>query len=110
AGFDMEEQGYASPLRSKEEHSDFGTQGWYGRPMRWAQLAFVEDDPGNYDLAFWLDYFKKIHADAACLSAGGVVAFYPTEIPLHYRSKWLGNLDTFGELVTNCRKLGMNVI
>src|ERR1700760_4000335 len=65
--------------------------GWYGRPMRWAQLAFVEDDPGNYDLAFWLDYFKRIHADAACLSAGGAVAFYPTKIPLHYRSKFLGD-------------------
>ena len=23
--------------------------GWYDRPMRWAQVAFVEDDPGNYD-------------------------------------------------------------
>jgi hypothetical protein len=28
--------------------------GWYDRPMRWAQLAFVEDDPGNYDPKFWL--------------------------------------------------------
>ncbi len=27
-----------------------GNPGWYDRPMRWAQLAFVEDDPGNYDL------------------------------------------------------------
>jgi Hypothetical glycosyl hydrolase 6/Beta-galactosidase trimerisation domain len=84
--------------------------GWYERPMRWAQLAFVEDDPGNYDLSFWLDYFQKIHADAACLSAGGVVAFYPTEIPLHYRSGWLGTMDTFGEIVAGCRKLRMNVI
>src|SRR6266700_4782286 len=62
--------------------TDGGT-GWYSRPMRWAQLAFVEDDPGNYDQAFWLDYFHRIHADAACLGAGGVVAFYPTDIPLH---------------------------
>ena len=62
--------------------------GWYDRPMRWAQLAFVEDDPGNYDPGFWLDFFRRIHADAACLSAGGCVAFYPTQIPLHYRSKW----------------------
>jgi hypothetical protein len=23
--------------------------GWYDWPMRWAQVAFVEDDPGNYD-------------------------------------------------------------
>jgi hypothetical protein len=87
-----------------------GNPGWYDRPMRWAQLAFVEDDPGNYDLGFWLDYFQKIHADAACLSAGGSVAFYPTEIPLHYRSKWLGNMDAFGDILHGCRKLGMNVV
>ncbi len=87
-----------------------GNPGWYDRPMRWAQLAFVEDDPGNYDLNFWLDYFRKIHADAACLSAGGSVAFYPTEIPLHYRSQWLGNMDAFGDILHGCRKLGMNVV
>jgi Hypothetical glycosyl hydrolase 6/Beta-galactosidase trimerisation domain len=83
---------------------------WYDRPMRWAQLAFVEDDPGNYNQTFWLDYFRRIHADAACLSAGGCVAFYPTKIPLHYRSKWLGGSDPFGDLVKGCRALGMNVI
>ena len=26
--------------------------GWYDRPMRWAQVAFVEDDPGRYSLDF----------------------------------------------------------
>jgi len=83
---------------------------WYNRPMRWAQLAFVEDDPGQYDSGFWLDYFKRIHADAVCLSAGGCVAFYPTKIPLHYRSKFLGDNDTFGDMLASCRKLGLNVI
>jgi hypothetical protein len=83
---------------------------WYDRPMRWAQLAFVEDDPGHYDLKFWLDYFRRIHADAACLSAGGCVAFYPTKVPLHYRSKFLGDRDPFGDLVKGCRELGMNVV
>jgi hypothetical protein len=72
--------------------------------MRWAQLAFVEDDPGNYDPQFWLDYFRAVHADAACLSAGGVVAFYPTELPLQQRSPWLGNRDAFGDLLAACRK------
>jgi Hypothetical glycosyl hydrolase 6 len=86
------------------------SQGWYDRPMRWAQVAFTEDDPGNYDPDMWLDYFRRIHADAACLSAGGCVAFYPTKIPLHYRSKFLGDRDIFGELTAGCRKLGMNVI
>ena len=83
---------------------------WYSRPMRWFQLAFVEDDPGNYDPKFWLDYFRRIHADAVCLSAGGCVAFYPTKVPLHYKSKFMGSSDPFGEMVEGCRKLGMNVI
>ena len=84
--------------------------GWFSRPMRWAQLTLVEDDPGKYDLSFWLDYFQRTHSDAACLSAGGCVAFYPTKIPLHYRSQLLGDRDCFGDLVAGCRKLGMNVI
>ncbi len=86
------------------------SEGWYGRPMRWAQLTLVEDDPGNYDPRFWLDYFERTHSDAACLSAGGCVAYYPTKIPLHHRSTFLGDRDSFGELVAGCRKLRMNVI
>ena len=34
------------------------TPDWVDRPMRWAQLTLVEDDPGNYDPQFWLDYFN----------------------------------------------------
>jgi hypothetical protein len=83
---------------------------WFDRPMRWAQLTLAEDDPGTYDLAFWLDYFRRTHSDAACLSAGGCVAYYPTKIPLHYRSQWLGAGDAFGDLVAGCRKLNMVVI
>jgi hypothetical protein len=78
--------------------------------MRWAQLTLVEDDPGQYDLSFWLDYMKRTHCDAACLSAGGCVAYYPTRVPLHYRSKWLGNMDCFGDLVAGCRKMNMVVV
>src|SRR5580698_3523772 len=82
----------------------------FDKPMRWAQLTLVEDDPGKYDLSFWLDYLKRTHSDAACLSAGGCVAFHPTKIPLHYRSKWLGNMDPFGDLVAGCRKMNMVVV
>ena len=87
-----------------------GRGSWAARPMRWIQIAFVEDDPGRYDIGFWVDYMKRLHVDAACLSAGGCVAFYPTKVPLHYRSKWLGAGDAFGELSAACRRLGMNVV
>lgn len=83
---------------------------WIERPMRWVQIAFVEDDPGQYKLEEWMEYFRRIHADAATLSAGGCVAFYPTKLPDHYRSKWMKDGDPFGDFVSGCRKLDMNVI
>ena len=73
-------------------------------------MCIRDSDPGKYDPAFWLDYFQRTHSDAACLSAGGCVAYYPTAVPLHYRSQWLGNRDAFGELAAGCRKLGMVVV
>src|SRR5882672_11932392 len=59
---------------------------WIDKPMRWAQLTLVEDDPGKFDPKFWLDYFKRTKSDAVCLSAGGCVAYYPTKVPFHHRS------------------------
>jgi len=83
---------------------------WFDKAMRWAQVAFVENDPATYDPQFWVDYFKKAHIDGVLLSAGGIVAFYPTNIPLHHRSDWLGNKDTLGYLISECRKMDMTVI
>jgi hypothetical protein len=84
--------------------------GWFDIPMRWVQLTLVENDPGHFEPQFWIDYFRRLHADAACLSAGGIVAYYPTEVPLHHRSEWLADTDPFGVLVAGCRGLGMHVI
>jgi len=86
------------------------TPSWVDKPMRWAQLTLVEDDPGKFDPKFWLNYFKRTKSDAVCLSAGGCVAYYPTKVPFHHRSAWLGERDVFGELVAGCRKQGMVVI
>src|SRR5579864_6951098 len=108
--------GLAARINLKTSATDFASQAptsaaeWFDRPMRWAQLTLVENDPGQYNPQFWLDYFKRVHADAACLSAGGCVAFYPTKVPFHYRSAWMGNTDPFGDLLAGCRKMNMVVI
>lgn len=84
---------------------------WFDRPMRWMQLVLAENDPGNYDSKWWLDLFARVQADAACLSAGGCVAYYPTKVEHHHRSAWMKDgTDPFGELVAGCRKLGMVVV
>jgi hypothetical protein len=79
-------------------------------PMRWAQLTWPKTTPAKYDLHFWLDYFERTHSDAACLSAGGCVAFYPTKIPLHYRSQWMKQHRPVRRLVAGCRKMNMVVL
>jgi hypothetical protein len=99
----------AASFRLKAETTE-DADGWFDRPMRWVQLTLVENDPGRFDPRFWLEYFRRLHADAATLSAGGIVAYYPTEVPLHHRSAWLGGTDPFGTLVKGCRELGMNVV
>lgn len=91
------------------DSSATGTR-WFDEAMRWAQLTLAENDVQSYDQQFWLDYFASTHSDAVCLSAGGIVAYYPTKIPLHHRSAWLGERDLFGELVAGCRKHGMIVV
>ena len=97
-------------MQSNAARAGVAPAGWFDLPMRWVQLALVENDPGHFDPQFWLDYFKRLHADAATLSAGGIVAYYPTKVPLHHRSAWLGDSDPFGALVSGCRTLGMRVL
>ena len=84
--------------------------GWFDRPMRWGQLTLVENDPPKLDADYWLAYFRRCHCDAVTLSAGGVVAYYPTKVPFHYRSAYLGQRDSFGDLCRACRKAGMVVV
>jgi hypothetical protein len=105
---------FGRPLSAQPGRAAAATAGgpppsWVDKPMRWAQLTLVENDPGRFDPQFWLDYFARTRSDAVCLSAGGCIAYYPTEVPFHHRSAWLGERDVFGELVTGCRKLGMVV-
>ncbi|MCJ7448659.1 MAG: beta-galactosidase trimerization domain-containing protein [Bacteroidales bacterium] len=103
-GYAISEPSIFENVRMHQETS------WFDRPMRWAQLTLVENDPGRFDPDFWLAYFKRVHADGATLSAGGIVAYYPTDVPMHHRSNWLGDFDPFGYLLEGCRKMNMPVI
>lgn len=83
---------------------------WFLSATRWTQLTFTEDDPPVLDIDFWVDVMKRTRSNALCLSAGGYMAFYPSQIPYHYRSAQLGDRDSFGELVEQARRLGMHVM
>ena len=86
------------------------TPTWYETATRWTQLTLVEDDPQSYDLALWLRIFDQTGSNAACLSAGGYVAYYPSKIPLHHVSRFIGASDPFGDLVAGARMRNMHVV
>ena len=101
----------AENIAFSAENSLAAEPGWFDKPMRWAQLNSTEDDVAEMDIGFWMDYFRRIHADALCITAGGVVAFYPTKIKYHRPSRWLSRRpDYLRQVIEGCRKLGMAVV
>ncbi|GAB2468133.1 family 10 glycosylhydrolase [Promicromonospora xylanilytica] len=78
--------------------------------LRWTQLTFVENDPLDFDLDAWADVMERTASTAVCISAGGYIAYYPTKVPLHHRSVYLGDRDLLGEVVDLARSRGMAVM
>jgi putative glycosyl hydrolase-like family 6 (GHL6) protein len=83
---------------------------WYATMRRCGQLNFNERDPLTLDVEAWADYWASLKLDAVLLNGGGIVAFYPTEVPHHHRSEFLGTRDLFGALAAAARRRGMRVV
>jgi hypothetical protein len=85
-------------------------QAWYTTMRRCGQLNLNEHDPLTLDVESWIDYWASLKLDALLLSAGGIVAFYPTQVPYHHRSEFLGGRDLFGELAAATKARGLRLV
>lgn len=83
---------------------------WYRRAYRWGQTNITENDPARYDIDWWRNYWKRTHVQAVIINAGGIVAYYPSKFPLHYRAQFLIGRDLFGELTAAAHKDGIFVM
>jgi hypothetical protein len=83
---------------------------WYSRMRRCGQINVNERDPLSMDVDSWADYWASLKVDAVLLGAGGIVAFYPTKVPYHHRSEFLGTRDLFGELAGAMKKRNIRVV
>src|SRR5256885_1387803 len=77
---------------------------WYATMRRCGQLNFNERDPLALDVAAWIDYWASLRVDALLVNGGGIMAFYPTEVPYHHRSGVLGSRDLFAETAAAARR------
>jgi hypothetical protein len=71
---------------------------WFRRTLRWGQTNITEIDPTRYDVAWWRKYWKRTDTQGVIINAGGIVAYYPSRVPLHRQAQHLAGRDLFGEL------------
>jgi hypothetical protein len=83
---------------------------WVQQARRWGQVNINELDAQRFDVRWWIDYFQRCHLDGVTVNAAGLVAYYPSQVPLHPRSRFLGQRDLFGEIVAAARKAHLRVL
>lgn len=86
------------------------TQPWYRTTLRWGQTNLVEIDPARYDDAWWRAQWRRTQVQGVIVNAGGIVAYYPSEFPLHHRAANLGDRDLYGDIVRSAREEELKVI
>ena len=83
---------------------------WYRKTFRWGQTNITEIDPIRYDIDWWRDYWQRTRVQGVIINAGGIVAYYPSRYPLHYRARHLDKRDLFGELTRAAHEDGLVVL
>ena len=81
---------------------------WWDRPLRIIQLNLTVPDAAG-DGAQMARRAHEYGANALLINAGGIYAFYPTDVPFHRRAPGLAG-DLLGDAVRACRASGMRVI
>jgi len=83
---------------------------WYALMRRCGQINFNERDPIAMDVNAWADYWASLKVNAVLINGGGILAFYPTQVPYHHRSQFLGSRDLFGEMAAALEKRNLRVV
>ncbi len=83
---------------------------WYRTTRRWGQTNLTEIDPQRYDRDFWTAHWRRSAVQGVIVNAGGIVAYYPSDVDLHYRAERLGDRDLFGEIAADARKEGLALL
>ncbi|HEY1338105.1 MAG TPA: alpha-amylase family protein [Bryobacteraceae bacterium] len=102
--------GAALPVLAEAQAVSTRNPAWYQKMRRCGQVNFNEEDPQKLDIPQWVEYWSTLKVDALLLNAGGILAFYPTKIPYHHRSQFLGDRDLFGEFTKAVKARGIRVV
>ncbi|MGE3692989.1 MAG: hypothetical protein AB7F98_16565 [Novosphingobium sp.] len=94
---------FASPI---SESSDW----WRGRAIRWLQANLRETDAAIDPIQF-VDELEALHVNTALVNAGGITAYYPTDIEFAHVSEYLPKgRDLFGEILREAHRRDIRVV
>jgi hypothetical protein len=77
---------------------------------RCAQHNLNEYDPMVLDIESWIRYWESLKINALVLTAGGLMAFYPTRLPNHHKGQFLNDRDVFGDYLKSAKRRGIRVV
>lgn len=81
---------------------------WMSNDLRLIQCNLREIDAGM-DVDRLIQNIKEFHANALMVGAGGISAFYPTQLPFQHKNPYLRS-DVLGELTEKCHQNGIRII
>lgn len=83
---------------------------WMTEPVRWVQTNLRETD-ARLDPDRLIGQMTDFRANVLHFSMGGIVAFYPTQVPFHYPSAYLPpGRDLMGDIVRLAHARGIRVV
>ncbi len=83
---------------------------WKGRAIRWLQTNLREPDAA-IDPIKYVDEIAALNVNTALVNAGGITAYYPTDIEFAHVSAYLPKgQDTFGEILAEAHSRDIRVV
>ena len=87
------------------------TTRWWQAPLRIVQVNLqVVDTPLLDPDEVMRQLREELHANAVVFNAGGIYAFYPTQVPYHFPNPYLEGRDLLGESVEAAHRHGLKYI
>ena len=82
---------------------------WTDYPWRYIQTNLREIDMIDIDAAQYVAQMQKFQATIAMINTSGILASYPTELPLHTQRPFLKG-DSLASIIEACHQAGIKVI
>lgn len=82
---------------------------WYDRPLRIVQTVLRQPDAADYDAAAAIDYVQRLQGDVFIVNAGGLHAYYPSDVPGHHSVEGLSG-DIVEAVCQRAREEGIRVL